>query len=186
MVEEKEEKLDLKYISIVVGCSLILGLILTFTLGTFAWKEMTAARAEAKTRATVLSDAETRLANLKTLSSKAETLKTQNQTVLAALPQDKDISTLFVQFEQIGKQTGVDISTVAEANSNVVPASGMVQAAGYSLSGKADAYQSIKEALSKFQSALRVLSISSLEISGNTAKNLDVKLEITTYLRGDK
>jgi Tfp pilus assembly protein PilO len=180
-----EEKIDYKYIAIVVSISVVVGLTLIFTLGTYSWKEMKKSIALAKERQQVLTDSQERLEHLKTLADTKDQLEKENKTVLVAIPQDKDISTLFTQLEQIAKQSGMDITSVSETPGTTAAApSGGLKEHTYAANGKVANYASLKQALSKFETSLRILSITNLNVDGVNGTNLNVKFDIKTYSRG--
>jgi Tfp pilus assembly protein PilO len=190
MVEpvKTDEKVDYKYIAIVISVSAILGLVLILTLGRYSWMTMQKSIATAKAQKLVLDATQERLDHLKELSSRKDELEAQNKTVLAALPQDKDVSTLFTQLEAIAKQSGMNITTVTETSA-VSTTKGSATSGGlkeltYTATGKVPNYASLKQALAKFESSLRILSITNLSVDGTNGSNLNVQFDIKTYSRG--
>jgi Tfp pilus assembly protein PilO len=185
MVDKKEET-NYKYIVTVVAIALTLGLVIIFTAGRYSWSEMKKASAETKVQKAILTEADTRLENLKSLSSRTAELREKNQKVLSALPQDKNISALFVQFEQIATASGLEISSVSESGAAAASTnSQLVRTATYTVDAKAGDYTALKNALSKFETALRVLAMPQISVTGTSESGLSVQFTITTYLRGE-
>lgn len=192
MVKKKSQFEEYKYAVLMIAGA-ILGVILLSTLiGMPVWKDMKKNSATAKARKDELTMLTEKLENLKNLSKKEKELKEQNAKVLAALPEDKDISRLFVQFENIAAQSGLSVKQVSEGGpagasgtASTEPAKSAITPVTYQVSGTAKDYNSLKTALSKFEEALRIVSIDSFEVTSGTS-GMNVNFTITTYKRGAK
>lgn len=188
MVEKNQKINEYRLALIFGGGAFVIALILIFAVGLPIYNNYSKTASELKTQKTSLQALEDKLSTLKTLQSQEETLKKQNETVLAALPEDKDVSRLFVQFENIANQNGLAISSVSEGGTGATPAatskpSGTLTPVTYTVSATATDYDHLKQALSKIQSALRVISIDKIDVSG-TGGSLTATFNVTTYVRG--
>jgi Tfp pilus assembly protein PilO len=183
---------EYKYAIMVGVGSVFLFFILIFLVGSPLYREYKKASTTLKEKQTVLTKLEEKLTNLKTLKSTEAELKEKNAKVMAALPTDKDVSRLFVQFENIANQNGLSIATVQEATATAVstptpaPASTSVRAVSYTVTGATSDYGSLKSALTKLEEALRILSVSKVEVTGATGNStLNITLTVSTYLRSE-
>lgn len=174
----------LKYPAIVISGTVILVIVLAVALGQPAWKSYTKSRDELKQKRAVQEKLEENLLALQDLKEKEEDLKKKNDQVIKALPTHKDVSRLFVEFERIATENGLNINGVQETTLGEQPAPGSVKPAVYNVKASTSGYPSTKEALKKIEGALRILSVSGINISG-TGGSLTVDLEVTTYLRGE-
>lgn len=186
--KDKENKFG--FAAILVVGAVLLSLVIGLVGGRYFYNKLQIAEAELKLKKGTRVALEEKLENLKSLASKEEELKEKNKKVLAAIPDDKDLARLFRQFENIGNENGVSITKVSEQeinNSYVDPS--LVQDATPSgltpLSYEADSaalnYSAVKNSLSKFEVALRLLMIKDIEI--NTQDGMTVKYQIGTYKR---
>lgn len=187
MVEKKNTIYqDYKLAIIFGGGGLLILLVLIFAIGLPLLNNMNRTSAELKEKKEELTQLNSKLDNLKTLSEKEADLKTQNEKVLSALPADTDVSRLFVQFENIANQNGLNIASVAEAGkvSSTTP-SGSLAPVTYTVTGTIRDYGSLKAALAKIETALRVLSVSKVDVS-YSGGSLTGTFDVTTYVRGTK
>jgi len=184
MVEEKKEELNLKFVTIVTSVSVIIFLIVTFTLGRFLWNDLTKTSAELKARREILKADQNRLANLKKLKAKEEELKEKNKVVLAALPTDSDVAGLFVQYERIASESGASLksSTESKTTTGSTTSSAIITTADYALDGQATGYGALKVMLDKTEKALRIISVESLDLSSDSS-TVGVKMTTKTFLR---
>lgn len=190
MVSEKKDSKFKEYkYALIVGSATLVGIILAITLIGRplynAYKESKRVLAEKRA---VVAKLEQKLVNLKGLKDKEAEIKEKNQKVMAALPTNKDVSRLFIEFESIAMQNGLAITSVQEnKTAGTVTTEGTATvgplAVSYDVSGEATNYNSIKNALSSLEKALRILNISEIEVNGKGANNLDVDLKINTYVR---
>lgn len=171
--------------------SILVFILLLVILGLPLWKDLkknTKEASETKIQLTLLKE---KLENLKKLSEKEAEIKEKNAKVLAALPEDKDISRLFVQFENIATQSGLSVSQVSEggataATDGTAPdQTSLIIPVTYQVTATANDYASLKTALSSFEKALRLVSIDDFSATkGDPGINLN--FNITTYKRGAK
>jgi Tfp pilus assembly protein PilO len=185
MVDKKNQTFtDYKMAILFGGGATLVILILFFAVGMPLYKNMQKTSAELKAKKIEQAALETKLENLKKLQEKEADLKSQNEKVLSALPEDKGVSRLFVQFEKIAKDNGLDITSVSESSQGTVTApAGTLAPVTYVVTGNVRDYKSLKAALSKIETALRVLSVSKVDVSG-TGSNLSTTFNVTTYVRG--
>lgn len=170
---------------VLVGGAVIISLLLVLLLGRPLWKGMQAKRTEVKSKREVLAVLEEKLENLKKLESRKEELKEKNSKVLAALPTDKDVARLFVQFESVAAQSGVSVKQVTESSEAEGEQGSVVKKLVYQVTSSSNGYSELKSALSKFETALRLLSISEMDLTSSETQ-LSGNLKVTTFVRGEE
>lgn len=186
----KTSKLQEYRYALTVGAgSIVIFLILVFAIGSPLYGEYKKNSAELKNKKAVLAKLEDKLENLRGLKDKESEIREKNKKVLAALPSDKDVSGLFVQFENIANLNGLAISSVQESTTTQAAQTsnpGSVRAVSYNVSATAADYASLKNALGKLELALRILNISKVEASGNLADpSLNITLTVSTFVRSE-
>lgn len=193
MVKAENKTSQYKYAIIVTVGSILLVLILGLTVGRTTWNSFSNTLEELNVKREVLAKLETKLENLKKLKDKEAELKEKNTKVLAALPEDKDVARLFVQFEGIAAASGLNVKRASEATATsdagaqaTTPTqSSVVKPVTYTISSDMPAYDALKNALSKFEQALRILSLTTVDINKSTESG-DVTFTVTTYVRSTK
>lgn len=188
MVNKKSKFGEYKYPILMIGGSIIVAILLVSLIGLPLWNDLKKNTGDIKTTKSELDLLTEKLVNLKGLSSREAELKTKNEKVLAALPEDKDISRLFVQYENIAAQSGITVKKVSEGSESAAPTTGnesseLIIPVTYKIIGNATDYMAFKNSLTNFEKALRLVSIDSFDISNNT-KDFNVTFNITTYKRG--
>lgn len=190
MVDKKNQSIldQLKYPVVVGVGAFILSIVLIYAVGKPVWANFQKVKDELRIKREVQAKLDDKLTNLKALKENEEDLKKKNAKILAALPTDTDVARLFVQFEQIGSENGLVISSVQEAGAGTTAAavatpSGTIRKVTYNLTGSALNYDSFKKSLAKSEEALRILSISAIDASSKKGP-IDVNLKITTFVRG--
>lgn len=196
MVKDKKQTLydQYKYAVLVGLGSFVVLLILVFAIGKPLWAELQKSSATLKEKRAVLTKLEDKLANLKSLKDQEAELKVKNDKVLAALPTDKNVSRLFVQFENVASASGLTISGVSEAGAAgstntsaptvATNTTGAVREVTYNVTGNSNSYGDLKNALSNLEKALRILSVSKINVT-SSGSNMTVNLSVSTYLRGE-
>jgi len=186
MVKEKNQFQEYKYLVIVVSVSLLVAITLMSFIGRPLFNGIREQSRTIEEKRLVLEKKEEKLTNLKALSEREDFLKQENERVLAALPNDNEVARLFVQLERIATESGLKIESVSgqDLTESTGESSGSgIVALSYKLSGTASDYGSFKQALSKMESALRILNVSELSITGQDG-SLSLNLTIKTYKRG--
>lgn len=181
----KNDVNDYKFPVVVIGVSVLIAMVLLVFVGRPLWNGMQQKRKELKERQAVLTALEIKLENLKGLAAREEELKQKNAKVLAALPSDKDMSRLFVQFEKVAVSNGVTVKNVTESSANTAE-TGAIKRLSYEVNGDSSSYASLRSAIDKFNNALRILSIDGFEASkaAEKGKALTTKFTIVTFARG--
>lgn len=175
---------------IVAGGTVVLALVIIFAVIRPMWATTSKTLDDIKVKKETMTKLSEKLENLKSLKTKEADLKEKNAKVLAALPKDNDVARLFVQLEEIAAQSGVTVSQTSEqgaavgSSTNTVSAS-LVKPVSYQLSASANSYEALKNTLNKFEQALRILSISSIDVSKNN-NQLGLTFGITTYVRSSQ
>ncbi len=190
MVKKEKSLFDQYKYAVLIGAgSFVVALILIFIIGSPLWKDFKESSRVLKEKRAVLLKLEEKLENLKSLKSQEEELKQKNIKVKAALPTDKDISRLFIQFENIATQNGLSIDSVTEQGAVGAVAESTsednVRAVSYNVTGNTNDYNSLKNALVNLEKALRILNISKVDTS-SSGDNLSVILTVSSYVRSDK
>ncbi len=185
MVEKKEQSQfeEYKYLVLVMGGSIIISILLIVLIGRPLFNSTQETSRELKSKLLTAEKLESKLKNLQNLENKKEELENQNKTVLAALPKDKDLARLFVQFESIFNEAGATISSVSESGlESTEENQSTIKSIAYQVTGTTNSYGSLKNALVKIENALRILSVSSINIAGE-GNNLSITFKINTYTR---
>ncbi len=192
MVTEKKDSILKKYkYALVVGSATLVGIILAITLiGRPLYNSYKESKRVLTEKRAIVTKLEQKLVNLKALKDQEEEIKEKNQKVMAALPTNKDVARLFIEFESVAMQNGLIITSVQENKSGgTTPAEGASGvgpvAVSYGVSGASSSYSSVKSALASLEKALRILNISEIEINGREANNLDVDIKINTFVRSE-
>lgn len=193
MVKQKSQLEKYKYPALVISGTIIAALLLGFFVTKPMWDNMQKTLSDLDAERNTLSALETKLENLKSLKSKEAELKEKNAKTLAALPEDKDVSRLFVQFENVATQNGLTVKQVSEGSgSGAAPTTqdqtspnAVIVPVTYQLTGNGTGYDSVKNTLANFEKALRLVSVTSVDITSNPGEFI-VNLSITTYKRGAK
>lgn len=190
MVEKDQKAESYKYALFIIAGSILVAVILVALIVRPMWNNLVATNKQLKLKRDDLSKLETKLENLKKLKEKEKELIEKNAKVLAALPEDKDVARLFLEFEGIANQSGLSVTRVVEATSqnsqsNTVATSSLVKPISYGINAKSPGYGPLKSALGKFEQALRILSISTVDIR-TMEGNLDINFSVNTYTRGEE
>jgi Tfp pilus assembly protein PilO len=190
MVKKENNQLKAYNYAIVVITASVILFILVLFVGTIPlWNDLKKNTEIAKTKREELNALETKLENLKNLSAKESEIKDKNAKLLAALPSDNDVPRLFVQFENIITQSGLNVVRVSGdtaatiAKSTDTTSGTLVVPVNYEVSTKASDYTSFKNAITNFEKALRLVSITEIKLSG-TGENYTIIFSVTTYKRG--
>ncbi len=184
MVKENLKLGKNKYIIIVLGSTLFGVIILISLIGRPLYSNLKETSEDLKERKIVLEKEQNNLSTLKNLESQKEDLIKKNEKVLAALPTNKDVSRLFVQYEAIAAKSGVKIDGVSEAStSEETVGNELVYPVSYNVSLTAPNYSSFIESLKRMEDAIRILSISSLNIS-SSENSINASYVVNTFMRG--
>lgn len=192
MVEKDQNSVEQYQAALIIGVGALLTVVV---LGVFVgrplWNGMIKSQANLKEKNQILAQEDARLANLKNLSDKEQELKDKNQKVLAALPEGKDVSRLFVEFENIAKADGLSITGTNEGDSGQPQAQtassapkALIIPVSYTITGDANGYGALKNVLAKFEQALRLVSVQKINIISGTTGVLNTNIELETYTRG--
>lgn len=200
MVETKPKFGKYGYLALVIGGSVLVAVILGVVAVRPLYASLKKTNDELDEKKAVLEKLESNLANLKSLDSRKDEIKEKNAKVLSALPQDKDVPRLFIQMEKIAAGAGLAITSVSEgttATGTTAPAATAETTAGttvsiptinphyYTVTGTAGSYTALRQALSKIEDGLRLISIEKVDVSGSqSGGSLTVNLSVKTYSRG--
>lgn len=136
---------------------------------------------------------EDNLTVLKNLDSRREELIEKNEKTLAAIPTDKDIARLFIQFERVANESSVYIKSVREKKTPSTNRSskkdkddnkGEIVEVYHEVAAESSSYGNIKKAFKNFEESLRILSITEVSIrKEGTNPLLKITLLVKTYKR---
>jgi Tfp pilus assembly protein PilO len=172
-----------KYAVLVGAGSLVIALVLIFMVGSPLWKSYKESSRVLTEKKAVLAKLEQKLEKLKNLKSQEADLKTKNEKVVSALPTDKDVSRLFVQFENIASQNKYTIDSVSEGGAaSGTNSTEFVKPVSYTVTGNVTDYASFKGALLSLEKALRILNVSNISLN-NLDDGLSGTLTVSTYVR---
>jgi Tfp pilus assembly protein PilO len=189
MVKKEDNQLKVyNYAITVIAASVVMFVVILFVGTVPLWKDLQKNTEAAKIKRSELTALETKLENLKNLSTKEADIKNKNARLLAALPSDNDVPRLFVQFENIITQSGLAVVRVSGDSTAAIKSAGaastsLIVPVNYEVSTKASDYASFKNAISNFEKALRLVSISEIKLSG-TGESYTIVFSVTTYKRG--
>lgn len=175
-----------RYPLLIISAAIVVAIGLIFAIGRPLYADLKKTAEELRAQEDVLAKKEEKLSTLKSLQDKEEELKKENQKLLAAIPEDKDVSRLFAQFEKIARESGVKIESVQESSHNNEGEeinSEYLQEINYNISATAPNYSALKKMLSNLEGALRLLSVSAFDAGLNNNDELSLSLTITTYQR---
>jgi Tfp pilus assembly protein PilO len=188
---KKEKANELTYIAAVVGGALLVALLLSLLIAKPLYSSLKESNLELKVKKEVLTKLENNLENLKSLESRKEEIVAKNEKVLAALPTDKDVPRLFIQFERIANDAGLIIKSVAEGSESDTSATTpsvdvvTVKPLYYQVTGSASNYGAIKGALAKIEEGLRLVTVDRIDIQNEASGDqLNVTMIVKTYSRG--
>lgn len=187
MVEKTSRLQEYKYAAVVIGIGVLALLILIFVALVPSWKKLSKTTEDLKSAQAEQEKLIVKLDNLKQLKKKEKELEEKNAKVLAALPEDNDVSRLFVEFEGIAESSGLAVKSVSEsAATGTTPTGSIIVPVSYTISATSPDYASLKSALSKFEEALRLISITGVDVSASSGEGggLSVNFSVTAYKRG--
>jgi len=166
MVEESKIEKYSSYAYIIFGLSLVITIAVLLFIIKPLWENNKIKQGVVKNKESKLSYLEDKLGKLEKLSSKENEINDINKKISAALPTFKDKSKLFMQFEGLKVDNGFfdasfgGGSDSANAENTITGVSEM----SYSLETKSITYDSLKNFLKNYKSALRLLRVDRLDI----------------------
>lgn len=190
MVDTKQKLKEQKFPFIIITSAVLLTILMSIFVVRPLYKGIRKNSVELKEKKSVLLALETKLENLKKLKEKEAELKEKNEKVLASLPADKDVARLFIQFENIARESGLNISKVAETNLATTGTTttnnnnSILNKVTYNVTGNAGSYGSFKDAVTRLSTALRLLNITEISLTDNSGK-LEAVLSVDAYSRGE-
>ncbi|MDD3678838.1 MAG: type 4a pilus biogenesis protein PilO [Patescibacteria group bacterium] len=184
MVKENSKLKKNKYIIIILASTIIGAILLISLIGRPLYSNLRAVGRELKEKKIVLEKEQDNLNTLRNLESQKEELIRKNEKVLAALPTDKDVSRLFVQYEAIAAKSGAKIDSVSEVSASEGSSRNeLIYPVSYNVSLTAPNYNSFIESLKRMEDAVRILSVSSLNIS-SSENSITASFVVDTFMRG--
>lgn len=129
-----------------------------------------------------------RKASLEALNNDKEDYLKQSEIVLNALPENKEVGKLFVQVDQIATSSNSTIENFSEnalateVTKNVLPG---VTKISYTSDVKIGDYFSFKEFLTKFEGALRLVTIDGVSITSDDTGSIKATLTVSTFVRSN-
>lgn len=188
MVKENPQEVY-KFPVMVVGAAVIVSLVLSFFVVRPMYNDLRAKSKDLKSKQETLAALENKLENLKALKEKEAELKEKNKKILAALPEKKDVPRLFTQLESVASIAGLSVEKVAENAAVTEVASAVsnssVSRVNYQVDAKTASYPTVKSALTGIDEALRLLSVSGINVT-SANNSLSIVLDVVTYSRGAK
>lgn len=149
---------------------------------------------EVKQKKEKLEALENKLGKLKELKKEEEKLVKQKEKVLAALPKDKDVSRLFVEFEKMVTTTGATVVS-AKSNDNESSTTAGSQATAqtipgitlhnYEVKGTTSTYESIKNIIANSEGALRLVDINGFTFSKKD-NSFDLSFNLKSFSRTEE
>lgn len=188
----KLENKHYKYAATVISGALLGSLVIIFLIFRPLLNANKSTALEVKDKKELLNALENKLNRLKELKVKEESLLVQRDRVLVALPEDKDVSRLFVQIENMITDAGASVESTNEGTAAVtaVAAAPEVKISGinnytYGVKFKTSTYESIKNIITNLETALRIASLDSISID-SSSNSFSVNMNIKTYSRASE
>lgn len=184
MVEKGKNKKY--YYSIILGVCTLLGLLVgVFLIIRPLYSNSQKITKEYKEKTAILDELKDKKAKLEELKSKEEQLKADAEKVEAALPQAKDVGRLFIEVDQVAKESSGSVKSVSEGSGvNSTPTSEGINKISYSVPASFPDYFKLKEFIMRTEQALRIVDISGLDMTtAQTGGAMDVKFTANTYVR---
>jgi len=191
MVSKNTKINEYAYIVAVVGGAILIALILVVVVGKPLYSSLKQTNKELDEKKLVLEKLETNLINLKKLESRKTEIEEKNKKVLSALPTNQDVPRLFIQLERIAASAGLQITSVSENTStSEAPVTKVITITPhlYTIAGTASSYGSLKTALEKIETSLRLVSVDKIDINSAQERgggSLSVTFVVKTYSRGE-
>lgn len=149
---------------------------------------------EAKAKQTELKKLEDKKVKLEALKSREDELKKDAETVRNALPEQKDVGRLFIEFDNMAKASGGSIRSITEAAggtagteptaTTVGSASSGLQKISYTIPVDFTDYFGFKDFVTKAETALRIIGVNDFSVNvGETGGGISASLNTTTYVR---
>jgi len=135
---------------------------------------------------------EKKKSSLSALKVKEAELKAQASVVADALPADKEVGKLFIQLDELVAQSSGTLQSVTEIEGSLdysgqttSTETGLdsIQKYTYALPVLLPDYTSFKKFISKSESALRLFSIKSIDISAGDTGNINATVTANTFTR---
>ena len=190
MVENKLTKNKYFYSTAVIVITILGVLGLFFAVITPFYSKAGSLTSEAKTKQTELKMLEDKKTKLEALKSKEEELNKDAETVRNALPEQKDVGRLFIEFDNMARSSGGVIKSVSEniatttTTTEAVGSSAGLVKIGYKVPIDFKDYFGFKDFVTKAEKALRIIGIDDYSITVNeTNGGLTVDLSTSTYVR---
>lgn len=189
----KLDKKNYTYPVSVIAGALLICFLTGFFIVKVQYKTGVKLSKEIKTKGENLKKLESKLAKLQELKSREEELTSKKDRVLAALPEDKDVSRLFVEVEKMISDTGAFVESAKEGsgsqaatsttNSTNINIPGVANHS-YDIMFNTSTYESIKNSLDNMEKALRLVSLDSFNVDADEGgSGFKVTFGMKTYSR---
>lgn len=196
MVEAKKNNTkNIKFRITIIAGSILFAIVAGVFIGRPVYLNLTNVNLELEESKAKLARMEAKLSALKTLEARKEELEKNNQLLIEALPESRDIPRLFYQIGSIGGLTGIAIDSVGSTETNVATTtiteegqtatveSKPITLMQYSIKAKTSSYENVKLFLDKTEDALRVLSIEQIDITRGEDGQISLEIKVNTYKR---
>ncbi len=177
------------YSILLIAGTIVIGLLIIGLVVYPLYNSAASATKEANQKSTELTDLKNKKNVLDGLKDKETELQKSAALVSSALPEGKDVGSLFIQVNALATQNNGEVHSImgsgpANASTQTV-ATGFngIQKYTYSVPVAFNNYISLKSFIQNSKSALRLLNIDDISISATDTGSLDVNLDITTYAR---
>jgi len=167
-------KLDKKHytysVAVITG-AIVVSLLIGFFALRRAYTGNVKTAKEVKDKREILSVLEDKLDRLKELKSQEKELLEEKDKVLVALPEEKDVPRLFVEFDKMITDTGAYVESAKEDSATNTSATGTeaksmpgVVNHNYTLQVTTSTYESIKNIIDNIEEARRLLNLKDITI----------------------
>lgn len=193
-MEIKIDKNKQMYAGLLVAGTLLLTILLSLLVVKPIYQANKKVSEEIKLKKSKLDGLENKLGKLKELKKEEALLLKEKERVLAALPEDKDVPRLFVQFEKMATSTGASVASAAggqelssagsaaQVPSNISP--NILKEHTYDLKVTTSTYESLKNIVGNAEDALRLVDIHNFSISKKES-SFDVSFNLKTFSRSE-
>lgn len=177
MVEKKFTQGKYFYSTVVIALTVVVTIALFFLVISPFFSKAQSLTADAKVKQEELDKLEAKKAKLDELKSREEELKANAEKVRNALPEEKDVGRLFIEFDNMAKATGGTIKVVSEGGGSTGSAPGQtsssdigstgIQKITYTIPVTFKDYFGLKDFVNRTETALRLLKINGYQITVN-------------------
>lgn len=173
------------YSVILIASTIVIGILVTLFAIFPLYKSAKITTAESTQKSLELTELRNKKKILDGLKDKEDQLKKDAETVMAALPEKKDVGSLFIQVNALVSQSGGSVQSITGAAQGSTEQTGFtgIQKYSYNIPATFNNYSSFKAFINGSRDALRLLNVDDLSLTASDAGNLQGTIDLTTFAR---